>query len=321
LRFLHCHQDTLILKWNTDMDSNRHVADSYDKYRLYFDLLHPKMSEYEVLPCNSYNMDEKGLMIGVIERSKRVFSKQACEAKGVQAALQDGSRNWVTVMASVCADGTALLPGIIYTSANNTLQASWVADVKVGTHKAFFASFPSGWTNNKLRLAWLEQIFNCYTKEKARYGRDWRLLILDGHGSHMTAAFFDYALRHRIRVLVYPPHSTHTLQPLDVVMFKPMASAYSKALEDHTQRTQGLSPIRMEDFFGLFWEAWVASFRKELLLKSFSATGIWPKNHTEILKRFDKKTPEDSAEGKATTSNEWIRIERILRCNCWSAFR
>jgi hypothetical protein len=129
----------------------------------------------------------------------------------------------------------------------------------------------------------------------------------------MTAAFFDYALCHRILVLVYPPHSTHTLQPLDVVMFKPLASAYTKALEDHTQRTQGLSPIRMGDFFGLFWEAWVASFRKELILKSFSATGIWPKNQTEILKTFDKKTPEDSAEGEATTSNEWIQIERVLR--------
>jgi hypothetical protein len=111
-------------------------------------------------------------------------------------------------------------------------------------------------------------------KEKACYGRDWRLLILDGHGSHMTAAFFNYALHHRILVLVYPPHSTHTLQPLDVVMFKSLASAYTKALGDHAQRTQELSTIRVGDFFGLFWEAWVASFRKELILKSFSATGI-----------------------------------------------
>jgi hypothetical protein len=93
LRFLHRYQDTVILKWNTAMDSNRHAADSYDKYRLHFDLLHPKMSEYKVLPCNSYNMDKKGFMIGVIGRSRRVFSVQAWEAKGVQTALQDGSRN------------------------------------------------------------------------------------------------------------------------------------------------------------------------------------------------------------------------------------
>jgi hypothetical protein len=37
-----------------------------------------------------------------------------------------------------------------------------------------------------------------------------------------------------------------------VVMFKSLASAYTKALEDHTQRTRGLSPIRIGDFFSLF---------------------------------------------------------------------
>jgi hypothetical protein len=58
------------------MDANRHSANSYTKYQLYFDLLHGKMKEYDVLPENSYNMDEKGFIIGVTGRSKRVFSKR-----------------------------------------------------------------------------------------------------------------------------------------------------------------------------------------------------------------------------------------------------
>jgi hypothetical protein len=37
--------------------------------------------EYEVLPENMYNMDEKGFMIGVTGRSKRIFSKTAWEKK------------------------------------------------------------------------------------------------------------------------------------------------------------------------------------------------------------------------------------------------
>jgi hypothetical protein len=236
-RFLHRHHDMLTTKWSTAMDSNRHAADSYDKYKLYFELLHGKMSEYHVLPHNTYNMDEKGFMIGVVGRTKRVFSKQLWESKRMTSALQDGSRDWVTVVATICADGTTLPPGIIYTSANCTLQQSWVADVKVAKHQAFFTSSASGWTNNELGLAWLEQIFDRHTKKKARHGKDWRLLILDGHGSHVTSSFFEYCLRHRILVLVYPPHSTHTLQPLDVVMFKPLASAYTKSLTNHTQQS------------------------------------------------------------------------------------
>jgi hypothetical protein len=33
------------------------------------------MKEYEVLPGQIYNMDEKGFMIGMLTRSKRAFDK------------------------------------------------------------------------------------------------------------------------------------------------------------------------------------------------------------------------------------------------------
>jgi hypothetical protein len=157
-------------------------------------------------------------------------------------------------VATICADRTTLPPGIIYTSANSTLQQSWVDNIKAAKHQAFLPSSGSGWTNNKLALVWLEQIFDCHTKKKACYEKDWRL-ILDGHSSHVTSSFFEYCLRYRILLLVYPPHSTHTLQPLDVVMFKPLVSAYTKSLINYTQQNLGLVTIKMGDFFTLFWDA------------------------------------------------------------------
>ncbi|KAH7394724.1 hypothetical protein BKA66DRAFT_599093 [Pyrenochaeta sp. MPI-SDFR-AT-0127] len=89
------------------MDSVRHAADSSDKYKLYFDLLQHKMTEYDLLEAahNTYNMDEKGFMIGVVGRSKRIFSKRRWEKKEVRASLQDGNREWITLLACVCADG------------------------------------------------------------------------------------------------------------------------------------------------------------------------------------------------------------------------
>ncbi|KAF1968423.1 hypothetical protein BU23DRAFT_480320, partial [Bimuria novae-zelandiae CBS 107.79] len=56
------------------IDSNCYKANSKTKYKAYFDLLHPKMEEYNILPCNTYNIDKKGFLISVIGRSKRVFS-------------------------------------------------------------------------------------------------------------------------------------------------------------------------------------------------------------------------------------------------------
>jgi hypothetical protein len=84
-------------------------------------------------------------------------------------------------------------------------------------------------------MAWLEQVFQRATKEKAL--RDYRLLIIDGHGSHLTMDFINYCDSHRIILAIIPPHSTHTLQPLDVVMFKSLSSAYSKELSNHLQTT------------------------------------------------------------------------------------
>ena len=55
----------------------------------------------------------------------------------------------------------------------------------------------------------------------------YRLLILDGHESHLNQGFKDYCLEHKILTLCMPPHSSHILQPLDVVCFSPLKRKYS----------------------------------------------------------------------------------------------
>jgi hypothetical protein len=45
----------------------------------------------------------------------------------------------------------------------------------------------NGWTNNEIRLYWLKHVFNKHTRTRTR-GR-YRLLILNGHGSHVTPEF------------------------------------------------------------------------------------------------------------------------------------
>jgi hypothetical protein len=203
--FINRNHDHLISKWTAGMDALRHKADSGLKYKKYYDLLHGKMHEHDVQPQHTYNMDEKGFMIGVTGRTKRVFSRQQWEQKQVRDTLQDGSSEWITLLATICADGEALPPGLLYQSANCTLQSSWVADITAGKHDVFVTSTLTGWSNNDVGLAWLEQLFDRCTRQKARNGRDWRLLIVDGHGSHLTKDFIDYCDAYRILLAVFPP--------------------------------------------------------------------------------------------------------------------
>jgi hypothetical protein len=224
-----------------------------------------------------YNIDEKGFAVGIIGRSKHVFSCRKWEAREVTGALQDGSCEWITVLDAICADGTALPPGLIYASKSSMLQTNWVANIQAEGEGVFATSTPTGWSNNDIGIAWLEQVFDRYTKQKARNGRDWRLLILDSYTSHVTKAFIDYCYAHHILLCVFPPHATHSLQPLNIVMFKSLSSAYKVDLEAYLACSQGLVQMRKGDFFPLFWRAWRSSFRKDLIEKSFSAPvfGSW----------------------------------------------
>ena len=122
-RLISRHSIYLISKWTAGMDNNRHQADSGAKYSLYFDLLRDKITQYNIDPRHTYNMDEKGFLIGITGRSKRVFSRRMWEGKEVRAAIQDGSREWITLLACVCADGSHLPPSLIYQSAASAIRS------------------------------------------------------------------------------------------------------------------------------------------------------------------------------------------------------
>ena len=89
-------------------------------------------------------MDEKGFLIGILSKLKRIFSKNAWEKTSLIGAGQDGNREWITIIATICADGSNLSPGLIYQAVSGNIQDSWLQDFDPKEHPAFFASSPTG---------------------------------------------------------------------------------------------------------------------------------------------------------------------------------
>ena len=139
------------------------------------------------------------------------------------------------------------------------------------------------------------------------------MLILDGYRSYVTIEFIDYCDRHRILLIVLPPHSTHTLQPLDVVLFKPLSQAYSNELTNHLHKAQGLIPIKKGDFFPLFWSAWISSFTESLILKAFEASGIWPMDANVILRRFASTPEAERSSSSGLSDYDWRKLDQLVR--------
>lgn len=314
-RWIGYNNSKLATRWTSGIDAARKGADSAFKYNLYFELLRKKIEQYDIQPEHMYNMAEKGFMIGVLVKMKRVFSKKLYDEGKLRAMLQDGNREWITTIACICGDGSALTPALIYQATTGNIQDSWLQDFDPAQHQCFFTSSPSGWTNHELGLQWLKQVFDRETKGKGR--RPWRLLILDGHGSHITMEFIKYCDDNKILLAVYPPHLTHTLQPLDVVMFKPLSAAYTSELTAFMIACQGLTSITKRDFFRLFWRAWSISFKPQTVKKAFEATGLSPFNPEVILKRFkvdDSSRPSSAGSSTSVLSaSDWRKIQALLK--------
>jgi hypothetical protein len=157
---------------------------------------------------NIYNWDEKGFMMGISHSTKRVMSKEAYTSGRNRQASQDGSREFITLLACICTDGTYIPLALIYTSNSHDLLDTWICDLQ-DEDIAHFGSSENGWSSYEFGMTWLRDIFNQYIKEKA--SRSKRLLIVDRHSSHVNMAFLNWAYDERIIILVLPPHSTHRL--------------------------------------------------------------------------------------------------------------
>ncbi|KAF6528230.1 hypothetical protein HZS61_008880 [Fusarium oxysporum f. sp. conglutinans] len=295
--FVQRHRNEIDCTWFDGFDIARRRADNASRYRAYFDLIREKIDKYDILPQNTYNMDEKGFLLGVINRTKRVFDVNAKRQGKLLGASQDGNRSWITFLACICQDMTSLPPFLIYQGKPGQVQDTWLTDFDPEHQSAFFSTSETGWTSHELGKEWLIGVFDRFTKAKARNGRDYRLLITDGHSSHINMDFLDWCDAHRIIVAVFPPHSTHRLQPLDVSLFGPLSTAYTNRLVQWTSKTQGLTGLSKREFWVLFWGALEASFTPENIASGWRRTGLKPFDPDVVLSQVSKNTDDDSDVG------------------------
>ena len=137
-------------------------------------------------------------------------------------------------------------------------------------------------------MEWLTKIFEPQTMASGRP----RVLIVDGHDSHITIEFIRFCVKSSIRLYCLPPHTTHLLQPLDVGLFGPLQHAYSKAMDD-AMRT-GVSGIFKGNFLPIYISARKAAYTVDNILNAWRGAGIIPFNSRAILSKINpsaKKSP------------------------------
>ena len=227
--------------------------------RDWFRLVRNTIEKYGILDEDIFNFDETGFQMGVISTAKVITGAERSQKP---VSVQPGNREWVTVIDCIASSGWALPPVIIYEGKLH--PNTWYIDAEQPRDWSIGVS-DNGWTDDRLGLTWLERVFEKHTVSHTK--GVYRLLILDGHGSHVTPEFDLFCKEHSIISLCMPPHSSHLLQPLDVGCFAVLKRSYGRQIEGYMRN--GVNHIDKEDFLTAYHTAHMESMSLANIQSSF----------------------------------------------------
>lgn len=212
-------------------------------------------------------MDEIGNMLGPVvpKTGQKVLelTKKKCTKKKAPV-----NREIATALECISITGKVQDPLIILKG--KEVQAQWF---NRDSPECQYTASPAGWTSDEIAVGWLEDIFIPRTDTRTAR-QNGRILVLDGHHSHMSAQFTDVCWRKKVCCVWLPPHTSHLLQPLDVACFSPLKSAYRQAID--TMATQDDAALAdKQRFCGCYCQARKEALPSRNCRASFAATSIW----------------------------------------------
>ncbi|KAL1966447.1 hypothetical protein VTN77DRAFT_4589 [Rasamsonia byssochlamydoides] len=262
----------------------------------WFDCLYEKIMKYGIQPDDIYNFDETGFAMGLIATTKVITSSEVYSRPKL---LQPGNREWVTAIESVSATGWALPTYIIFKA--KELQDSWFDDLPKGWR---LDKSENGWTTDEIGIKWLKNQFipETYKRRKGAH----RLLVLDGHGSHLTPQFDEICAENNIIPVCMPAHSSHLLQPLDVSIFVVLKQGYGHLVEQRMRH--GFNHINKLDFLEAYPTARMEAFKTQNIQNGFAATGIHPFDPDQVIQRLhiQLKTPTPPGSRSSNSQSSWV---------------
>jgi len=109
--FLDRHPN-LVSKLSSNFDKGRIKQSDPGVIQRHFSKVQRVRKKYSITTANTYNMDEKGFRQGISDRAKVICQRRERGMTGKMAT--DGTRELITVVETICGDGTVLSPLIIY---------------------------------------------------------------------------------------------------------------------------------------------------------------------------------------------------------------
>lgn len=294
-QFLNRHP-SLKSRFVSGLEKDRVAAEDPAIAKHWFELVKQQITDNAVEMQDIFNMDEKGIMMGTSEKTKVIISKYE---KRQLMAVVNGSHYW----------NVSQLPENLYLH-------GLFSKAKCIRYLGHIALSDNGWTDNELGVAWLK---DCFHPETLRYDDSGkprtRLLIFDGHASHISPEAIRFCQESNIIPLCLPRHSTHLLQPLDVGVFSPYAHYYKKNLANRCRFAAHYSVDKV-DFLEILQETRDQTLTETTILSAWEKSGLSPLCADQVLRQLPVRpsTPQPALiPSSHETPRNVVEVEDLVK--------
>lgn len=227
----------------------------------FFEKLTEVIQELKITGCDIYNVDETGLTM--VNKGGKIVAPKGSKTV-VMRKSGERSENVTVVVACNATASIILPPMVIYkgTRLNEDLM-------KGAPDDTIFASSPKGYIDSELFYTWFVKFVAALPPRRPV------LLLLDGHASHLSRETLILARENYVHFLMFPPHTTHIFQPLDVGVFGPLKKSFSEECTK-LMRKNKRKYLNRYDFCKVLTPAWQRAITPANILGGFRGSGVWP---------------------------------------------
>ena len=211
-----------------NLSRSRATSGSDSRLRAFFQLIHERVAEHGLDPSRDFiDLDETQIVLDPTQKRVAVVcgTKRVHKLTGIY-----GERGvHITMVAAIVSDGTALPPTFIFQGksvSHEMARATHNFDPTCG-----LAYGASGWIERSIYHEILNHLIDILPAPETR---GYKLLIVDGHESHISLYAAQLAIANKLDIVVMPSHTSHLVQPLDVGVFGPLKMLSSAAMTKHS---------------------------------------------------------------------------------------
>jgi transposase-like protein len=265
------------LKGSTAIDTDRAWATSEGTMRQWWKEYEELVEFLGVRPSEICNMDEHGMQEGDSSSGKVLGTSLTSRA----TVMQSSATEWVSIIECVDLAGRRYKPAVVFKGENVQGQwfpPTWFEQRDLPGWK--YTATATGWSNNEVGLDWLRECFILHNRPSDR--SRWRLLLLDGHSSHVSPEFQFESFRNKVWLRYLLPHTSHITQPLDVGVFSSLKQRYRDMARQLVYHFAS-APVNKQRFLLTYRQASELAITLSNITSGFRKAGLWPVNVNKPL--------------------------------------